>query len=255
MRDGTEKRLIGIILAQEQFIQEIRDMSSTFDFVSLKAMAVMQPLSSGGGGVYSHTLGNKYKKKQIQAAQSAVIGGNPQHMMLSQQVRKESAFDLYFLEDLPLGDIPSIYQNQPDEDISVLASETSDDEDEMEESINPAKRRAAQQSRIVKSPLQKVQEQLHRRDDKLAKALARTDRHKLENRMLRMEFDALKGVTEQWLAERDTLVAKIQELENKLMDIRKDQSFRVAFLEAQMEDMQKDFDKKIEKFKEDKLRF
>lgn len=63
------------------------------------------------------------------------------------------------------------------------------------------------------------------------------ERVKLENKMLTLEFSNLKQVTESWLAERDTLVKKIIDLENKIADIKKDSSFRAAYLEDQLEIM------------------
>lgn len=63
------------------------------------------------------------------------------------------------------------------------------------------------------------------------------ERVKLENKMLTLEFSNLKQVTESWLAERDTLVKKIIDLENKIADIKKDSSLRAAYLEDQLEIM------------------
>ena len=56
-RDTTEKKLISIIVAQEQFIEEMRDRSTNMDVPGLKTLvaATPQPVTTGGG-VYSHAV-------------------------------------------------------------------------------------------------------------------------------------------------------------------------------------------------------
>lgn len=57
-RDATEKKLVSIILAQESFIEELRDRAMNWDVQGVRTMmnGIPYPVSSGGGGLHSHGL-------------------------------------------------------------------------------------------------------------------------------------------------------------------------------------------------------
>lgn len=55
-RDATEKKLIAVIMAQEQYIQEMRDKSMAWDINQLKQIAQMAPISNGGAISHSATI-------------------------------------------------------------------------------------------------------------------------------------------------------------------------------------------------------
>lgn len=70
--------------------------------------------------------------------------------------------------------------------------------------------------------------------------------------MLKQEFENIKGVTEQWLSERDTLIRRINELETKLAEMKNDNTNRAAFLEGEIERMTKEYNETLKKFNDDR---
>lgn len=53
-RDAAERKLIAIIMLQEQYINEMRDKSMSGDKEGLQSLVQLTPI--GQGGVYDHSL-------------------------------------------------------------------------------------------------------------------------------------------------------------------------------------------------------
>jgi hypothetical protein len=61
-RDGTEKKLVNVIMMQETYIEEMRDKSMKYEIDALKNIAGVTPLE--GGGVFTHALTRLYTMKK-----------------------------------------------------------------------------------------------------------------------------------------------------------------------------------------------
>lgn len=61
-RDGTEKKLVNVIMMQETYIEEMRDKSMKYEMDALKNIAGVTPLE--GGGVFTHALTRLYTMKK-----------------------------------------------------------------------------------------------------------------------------------------------------------------------------------------------
>jgi hypothetical protein len=62
MRDATEKKLLSVIIAQEQYIQEVRDKSMQSNVDGMIGQLTMSPMA--GGGVFSHGMSRLYQIKK-----------------------------------------------------------------------------------------------------------------------------------------------------------------------------------------------
>jgi hypothetical protein len=58
LRDAQEKKLINVVMAQEEYITQMRDKAMTWNVEALKQLADVTPLS--GGGVFSHGFTRLY---------------------------------------------------------------------------------------------------------------------------------------------------------------------------------------------------
>ena len=81
-----------------------------------------------------------------------------------------------------------------------------------------------------------------KRDKKIRKARIRIERLHNQNMIIKQEFDSLKDVSERWLSERLGLYDRIKELESKLKILKEDSNFHAAYLEGQIEKLQKEYD-------------
>jgi hypothetical protein len=123
---------------------------------------------------------------------------------------------------------PSIYEILSDSSDGLTSSE--------EEDIT---------SLPLKTVIQKLYERIKIRDKKIRRARVRLEKMKNESIVIKQEFDSLKDVAERWLHERVSLYERIKELESKLKELKDDSTNKAAFLEGQIEKLQKEYDDHI----------
>ena len=167
-RDGTERKLVNIIMVQEQYIDEMRDKSMKFDMETLKSIASGPPIQ--GGGVFTHALTRLYTQKKAAPP----------------QIKTDAVLDSFF-EDIPIKET-SIYDQVAQSTQNEQTNDSSEEED------------------ITKLPLKKVIEKLYerlkRKDFKFQKQKLMFERLKQQNHVIKIEFDSLKSVAETWLMEK-----------------------------------------------------
>jgi hypothetical protein len=123
-RDATEKKLIAVIMAQEQYIQEIRDKSMAWDVNQLKQIAQIAPISNGGVISHSATL---YSMKMR-------LSMDPAKEMMNEKKKKLNSGGIDLLNELVelIPQHESIYANKDYDDyeksISLSSSSSSEDE-------------------------------------------------------------------------------------------------------------------------------
>ena len=107
----------------------------------------------------------------------------------------------------------------------------------------------------LKQVIEKLYERIKKKNFKFKRQKKITERLKQKNHIIRIEFDSLKGVAENWIIEKQTLIDKIAELEHTLKVLKEDSSSFAASLQGKIDQMTIEYEKNIKNAKEDKIKF
>jgi len=199
-RDAAERKLISIIMLQEQFINEMRDKSMSGDKEGLQSLVQLTPI--GQGGVYDHSLSFKLNQPANPGKASSTQLGPRSSINYA---KGTMGFELF--NDVSVSDIKtdSIYNINDNDDIMVSSS---DSDDEL--------------AKVTKSQMQVLQKNLLKKTKKLVKAIGKLEKYKYENTQLRNELDGIMDIANQWLKEKETLLERIKDLEATIEFLKND---------------------------------